>query len=249
MKKRIKEFLMGRAFLVILAIATLIGITIAGIAFKQSPLRILPLYISLGVMLLNSRANRFGVLVGSLNSLLYAYVYFYYKLYGSFLSALLVSFPIQLVTFILWSKRSYKSSTVFRRLGKKRSMLALCGSLIAYTVCVLIQMQTDARFVFIDSAILISGIVIPMLTMFAFKEYSFVQLFTNLLSPLLYILMLKENPEQLTYLIYSVYGYACIAIQYFNVKRLYAEQNAERAMPEMQQPSEDIPEPIAADEL
>ena len=211
----------------LLTISALIGITVAGIAFKQSPLRILPLYISLGVMLLHSRANRFGMLVGSLNSLLYAYVYFYYKLYGSFLSALLVSFPIQLVTFILWSKRSYKSSTVFRRLGKKGYILTLAGSFVAYIDCVLIQTKADARFVFIDSAILISGIVISTLTMFAFKEYALFQLFVNLFSPILYILMLRDNPEQLTYLIYSVYSYICIMMQYFKVKRLYAEQNAQ----------------------
>ena len=62
---------------------TAIVITITGILVDQSFFRILPLYISLFVSLLQARANRYAPLIGSVNSLLYAAVYYHYRLYAS----------------------------------------------------------------------------------------------------------------------------------------------------------------------
>ena len=75
-------------------------ITVTGVYFNQSFLRILPLYNSLVIASLQSRVNRYSNLLGSINSLLYTVVYFHYNLYASALSALLFSFPMQMITFI-----------------------------------------------------------------------------------------------------------------------------------------------------
>ena len=91
-------------FIFILMGCTAVLITVAGLFYQQSFLRILPLYISLVVGMLQSRVNRYSYLIGSMNSLLYGVVYFYYNLYASAFSALLFSFPIQLLTFIRWNK-------------------------------------------------------------------------------------------------------------------------------------------------
>ena len=84
---------------------TAVLITVTGIIFRQSFIRILPLYVSLLVGLLQSRANRYASLLGGLNSILYTLVYIYLGLYASAGYALLFSFPLQIVTFILWSRR------------------------------------------------------------------------------------------------------------------------------------------------
>ncbi|MBQ4604555.1 MAG: nicotinamide mononucleotide transporter, partial [Clostridia bacterium] len=113
-------------FIFILMGITAILITVAGIYFHQSFLRILPLYISLIVGLLQSRINRYASLLGSINSLLYGAVYFYYGLYGSVFSAILFSFPIQLLTFIRWNKNKWNNSTMLRKLtAKQRVLMAL----------------------------------------------------------------------------------------------------------------------------
>ena len=95
---------------------TLTGIliTISGIYYKQNFLRILPLYNSLIIALLQSRVNRYSNLLGSINSILYAAVYFYYGLLASAFQALLFSFPMQLITFIRWNKNKWEKSTVLR---------------------------------------------------------------------------------------------------------------------------------------
>ena len=62
---------------------TAVLITVTGILFHQSPLRILPLYISLFVGMLQAQANRYASLLGGLNSLLYMLVNIYLGLYAS----------------------------------------------------------------------------------------------------------------------------------------------------------------------
>lgn len=81
----------GRYLLPILITAA--AITAAGLWFHQNFFRILPLYVSLFVMILSAQVNRYAFLLGGLNLILYAAVYFVYGLYGMAAYALLVSFP------------------------------------------------------------------------------------------------------------------------------------------------------------
>ena len=72
-----KNKIFANPILFILMPITAVAITITGIIWKQSFIRILPLYISLTVMLLQSRANRYAPLIGGLNSILYIFTYIY----------------------------------------------------------------------------------------------------------------------------------------------------------------------------
>ena len=60
--------------------------------------------------------------------------------------------------------------------------------------------------------------------MLAFTEYTYLSILNSALSLLLYILMIKENPEQMCYLIYSVYGLICVIRAAVNVRKIYKEQ-------------------------
>ena len=101
---------------------TAVLITIAGIYYKQHPLHILPLYVSLVIGALQAKANRFASLLGGINSILYAIVYLYLGLYASALYAILFSCPVQLVTFVRWNQK-YGSSTVFRKMTSKQRIV------------------------------------------------------------------------------------------------------------------------------
>ena len=59
----------------IMMAVTGISITVAGIVFDQSFLRILPLYVSLIISTLQTKVNRFALLLGGVNSILYGVVY------------------------------------------------------------------------------------------------------------------------------------------------------------------------------
>jgi hypothetical protein len=75
-----KQFYKDNAPLLCIMAVTAAGITIAGFLFHQSFFRILPLYISLIIALLQSRMIRYASLIGGINSILYALVYAHYPL-------------------------------------------------------------------------------------------------------------------------------------------------------------------------
>lgn len=143
---------------------TAAAITAAGLWFHQNFFRILPLYVSLFVMILSAQVNRYAFLLGGLNSILYAAVYFAYGLYGM------------------------------------------------------------AAYVLLDNTVTLFGICISFLQMFAFLEYTYRMIPSGLVTLALSIRMLPEHPEQIAYLIYSIYSLICVTVQLVNARKLYRLQ-------------------------
>ena len=203
---------------------TAILITVTGVIYHQSVIRILPLYISLVIGLLQSRANRFAPLLGGFNSLLYMIVYLYLGLYASAGSALLFSCPVQLMTFVRWSKNQYKDSTQFRAMTWGQRLLVAVGYAAAVTALCLILHMLGSDYSLLDSMSSLLGILILILTMFAFVEYTWLMLPSGLLNVALFFATMQAHPEQITYLIYSIYSLICVTIGFFRVRKLYVEQ-------------------------
>lgn len=88
----------------IIVAAYTVTLTVLSILFKQMFIKVLPCYISLVVMLLQARANKYSFLLGALNSIIYAVGYYFEKVYGSLAEALILSFPIQMITFFVWKR-------------------------------------------------------------------------------------------------------------------------------------------------
>ena len=203
---------------------TAVLITVTGIKFNQSFFRILPLFISLFVANLQSRVNRYGSLLGSINSLIYAGVYVYYGLYASVLSALLVSFPIQLLTFIRWNKNKWEKSTVLRRMKPQYLALTLAGFAVVLVAMWFVLPKLGAQYVFLDSTVTVLGTLTSFLTMFAFVEYAFFMVVNCFLNLILYIQMVPDSPDTVTYLVFGVYSFICSIIGAVSVIRIYKEQ-------------------------
>lgn len=226
-EKTVGQYTKKDIFIFILMGISAVLITFFGIYFKQSFLRILPLYISLVVGLLQSKVNRYACLVGSMNSLLYGFVYFYYDLYGSLFSALLFSFPIQLLTFIRWNKNKWEHSTVLKKLSLKQRLLLSAGFIVSLIAMWIILPLIGSQYVFLDSLTNMLGIIIYFLTMFAYVEYTFLMLINGVIGIALYIQMLAESPEMSTFLVYSIYSFICIFMAFFQARKLYASQQSE----------------------
>ncbi|MBR6780577.1 MAG: nicotinamide mononucleotide transporter, partial [Clostridia bacterium] len=160
---------------VFMAVAAIL-ITVTSVIYKQSFLRVLPLYISLAVGLFQSRVSRYASLIGGVNSILYALVYVYYHLYGSAVYALLVSCPIQLLTFIRWNKNKWEQSTVLRRMSWKQRGLIAAFFGVALAAMWFILPLLGSEYVFLDSASSLLGILTSFMTMFAFIEYTVMML-------------------------------------------------------------------------
>lgn len=224
MQKAQTKFTKKDIFIFILMGCTAVLITAAGIYYKQQFLLILPLYFSLIIAMLQSRVNRYASLLGSMNSLIYGAVYIHYNLYASAFSALLFSFPIQLLTFIRWNKNKWGHTTVLRKLSAKQRILILLGYIAALAVMWVVLPLIGSQYVFLDSVTNLLGILIYFLTMFAFVEYTFLMIINGVIGTALYITMLQENPDIATHLIFSVYSFICIVFAFFEARKLYNSQ-------------------------
>ena len=208
----------------ILMIITAVLITASSIYYKQNFFRILPLYVSLFIALLQSRVNRFASMIGSVNSLLYAAVYVHYKIYGSAISALLFSFPIQLLTFIRWNKHKSGHSTVLRKMSRRNLFLLLLGSATVLVAMWFLLPLIGSEYVYLDSASTLLGILIYFLTMFAYIEYPFFMIINGIINIFLHIQMLADTPEIMPFLIFAVYSFICIVFAFFEARKLYKQQ-------------------------
>ena len=226
MQKAQKKFSKKDIFIFILMGCTAILITAAGIYYKQQFLLILPLYFSLIIGMLQSRVNRYASLMGSMNSLLYGAVYIHYNLYASAFSALLFSFPIQLLTFIRWNKNKWEHTTMLRKLSTKQRILILLGYIVALAVMWIVLPLIGSQYVFLDSVTNLLGILIYFLTMFAFVEYTFLMIINGIIGTALYITMLPDSPDISTHLIFSIYSFICVVFAFFEAKRLYSRQES-----------------------
>ena len=102
MKRKISN---ERAVMLILVALTAAGITASCIVSDEAFLKFIPLYVSLSVMLFQSEAKRIALLIGGINSILYAIVDYSYGLYASAVSDIVFSCLLQFLAFILWTKR------------------------------------------------------------------------------------------------------------------------------------------------
>lgn len=207
---------------------TAVGITVAGIYFHQNFLRILPLYNSLVIGMLQSRVNRYSSMLGSINSIIYGFVYIYYDLMGSAISAFLFSFPVQLMTFVRWNRNKWEHSTVLRKMNTKTRILLSAGFVGLMVALWYLLPLIGAKYVFLDSATSLLGIVILFLTMFAFVEYTFLMIINGIIGIVLYIQVMIDSPETAPFLIFSVYSFVCVVFGTFEASRLYKAQQKDQ---------------------
>lgn len=226
-----KIFLESKIFTTVLIALTALAITASGIMFEQNFFHMLPLYVSLIVFFLQSKAMRLGSLMGSLNSVLYGMVYLSMELYGSMFSALAVSFPLQLATFISWSRRKSGNTTRFRTLSSKWLIIVIAITIISYFPILISSKAAGGNYVELDSAVTALGFTATILMLLRFSEYVKFQIAGLVFSILLFTLMVISSPEQLTYLIYNVYATICCVQAAMNISIIKKRQTEEDAKP------------------
>ncbi|MBR4673139.1 MAG: nicotinamide mononucleotide transporter [Victivallales bacterium] len=211
-----------------LALTTVL-ITVTGIIYHQAVFRILPLYISIVVSILQSKVNRNASLIGGLNSILYACVDWHYGLYAISASDLLVSCPFQLATFILWTRRSYKHSTMLRRMSWRQRMVAAIICILVWLAVFFTLRYMHSNYQIIDSSMTLFGLLIYVLTLFAFVEYTWLMIPNCLANILLNVIVMANEPDRITFLVFSIYSLYCNVLGFIQARRLYAEQQVQAA--------------------
>lgn len=223
-------FLKSKKFSYILIFITAVGITVCSILFSKSFFMVAPLYISLFVMMLNSTANRYGILLGAINSIFYGIVYLQYGLYGTAISSFAFSAVLQFIAFVRWSKHSYKKTTVFRKLSNKSRIALITIFAVGYIATLIVLKLSGGKFIVFDAVNIPLGLIVPILNVFAYVEYTYCNLFSSVCSITLHALMIPTVPEQSAFLVYSIYSGICIVKAFFNVKDIYKEQCLDKTL-------------------
>ncbi len=208
----------------IIIVATGIAILVAGVLCKQEFFLMIPLFVSLFVMAFQSEANRRGPLIGSINSLIYTAAYIYMGVYASAASAILFSFPVQLMTFFRWKKNAYKKTAIFRKMTTKMRVGWSVAFFVVWGIMAAVFMHFDYEYAILDSCSFIFGFVIPFLTMLAYIEYTYLWIIQCVVGVFLNIQMVINDYKETTYLIYGIYALYCVIGAFINVHKFYKEQ-------------------------
>ncbi len=223
-----KNFAKKDPFVSILVPIVTAGILLSMAVCFQKPSEIitaLPLFVSIVIMMLQADANRYAFLLGSINSVFYGAVYFVFTLHSSALSALLISFPIQLLTFLRWNKRKYKNSTLFTRLSWPMRGLCLIAGVAAVLILNSVLGRLGSEYIILDNITTVLGIFTYIFTFFSLVEYPMLQIAGTLIGSVNYFSMIRDgNLTLVPHLIYNIYCILCITKATVSVCKLYREQ-------------------------
>lgn len=209
---------------IIIIVLTGIAILTAGIICKQEFFLMIPLFVSLFVMAFQSDANRIGLLIGTVNSAIYTACYIYMGVYASAASSILFSFPMQLGAFFSWKKRAYKKTAIFRKMTKKQRIIFVTALVLSWATLAAVFNHLEYEYAVLDSITFILGFVVPILTMLAYIEYTYLWIISAAIGLMLNIQMVINDYKETTYLIYGVYALYCVILAFINVRKFYKEQ-------------------------
>ena len=227
MKKTIAK---EKIFSYLLLCVSAVLITVTGILFKQAIINMIPLYVSLVIGLLQSRASRYSYLLGGLNCIIYTIAYISLGLYATAISTLLWSCPIQLVTFWRWSRCSYKHSTEFKSLRPIHWILGGIVFVICFLLIQFVLQSANSQYPTLDNLATLISLAASLLSMLSYREFSWLMLVTCALNLFLFFVMTLDDPAQSTYLVYAINSAICVVGQFFSVRKLYAEQKKLKAV-------------------
>ena len=203
----------------IIAAITFVLIVIFSIGFKVNILNVLPLLVSIFIMFLQSRVNRYAFLIGSLNSIFYAIAYFYMTLYSLALYALLVSFPIQIFTFFSWKKNTQNGRTETKSLSLRGRIIMFALMVLIWLALFLIFSAFNSTYLILDNTLSVLGIVTSVLCALRFSEYAILQTASTVANLVLYGFMITNDLSKIVWLIFSLYSATCSILAFININR------------------------------
>ena len=214
---------------VLMAVAFL-GITAAAVLTGSDIYRVVPLYVSLMVMYLQTKASRFSFLLGGCNAAYYAGVYLFLGLYGMATYSLLIASPIQIFAYIRWKKRLNGIETELKRLSGKQRFLWVLGFGGLWGLLFVILRTLGSGYLLLDNTITVISTAANILSLLCLIEFPYVQCVAHVLNITLYIQMVSTQPKQWTYLIYTVYAFCCGVISAVYMQKLYKTQKKDEIL-------------------
>ena len=210
-----------------------VAVTGASILFfailrQQSFIKTLPTMVTLLVMLLSARANRYTFLLGGLNSLVYAYVYWGTGVYFSACSAVLISFPLQMVSFFNWKKHaSNKTGTNFVCLSAKKTVLVLLLLIPAWAVAYFgLGSHIKGSYPALDCYLFVASILCSVLSALRIIQSPYINAVSCVLNLTMWGMITAQSPENINYVFISLYNLIMVTEAAVVWTKKYKEQKA-----------------------
>ncbi len=183
-------------------------ISVFAILKEQTFLKTLPTLITLVVMIMSVRANRYAFLLGASNCVLYTIAYMGEGLYFSAISTFLVSLPIQIFSFFHWSR--HKDGKTSSKLVRMKPWLLISSTVAIFPAWIGCYFGLSAfitgNYPVIDSLVFVLGILISVLVAFRFIEGQYFNMISCLISLGMWIAICVEDPSNINFFIISCYN-------------------------------------------
>ena len=195
------------------------------IVFKQMFIKVLPLFFSLLIMLLNARANRIGFILGAINSCIYIIGYLMEGVYGTVASTVF-GIVIMLITYFRWKSNAYGKATMFRQFSARGRVLLALVLCVAWMATSFVLLKIGGTATAIDGLSMVLGFATNILTIVAYVEAPFLNIISGLCQFALWvqIVFVNGNYTAMTYLVYNVYCTYMIIRTFYRWLKLYKEQ-------------------------
>ena len=192
---------------------------VLALIYKPALLSILPVFISVFILFMQTRVNRFAYLVGAANAVLYAVAYYTMSLPATAAYALLISCPLQIITFLLWQKNTTNGSTATKKMGWLGRLILASAVALTWLLMYLIFKSFNSEYMFFDTTVSVLGIVSTVLVMLRYAEGTLIGFPSSIVSIILYIQMLDSDPSRVIWLIFTVYTLTCQTVTFINMQR------------------------------
>lgn len=209
-KEKLSFYIFGISFLLIV---------IAIIHYRPSPFLFIPLLVSAVVMLLQSRVNRYAFVVGAINAVLYAIAYVKMSLHATALYAILVSCPMQVMIFVNWSRYTSQRETKLRKMSVKSRGKLFGGMLAGWLLLYMIFSELNSKYLLLDNSVAVLGTISTVLCALRFKEYTFLQILTNVIGFATYLMMIEAEPSRIIWAISSANAIVCTWLAWSNMNK------------------------------
>ena len=185
---------------------TFVCLLVCTAVFGQLFIKVLPCFISLIVLMLSAQANRISFVIGAANCIIYSIGFVMESLWGSVGETLLVSLPIQIVSFFVWKKSSNNGLAKIRKLNLKGWFLLLICFSVGWIVFLYIFRLLNDSSLYLDNTLFVLSLCTAYLGIFGYMETRFIGAFSVSVSIVMWALKVRIDIRNVTYLIFSTYS-------------------------------------------
>ena len=191
----------------------------------------LPTIVTLFVQLLLMSANRYAFLLGGCNSVIYSIVYFIEGIHFSAISALAVSFSLQIYSFFNWGNNSKSGQVSLRWLSAKYKAVTAGAAIGLWSLCYFwLSRYMVLRIPLLDTVTFSLGIICTVLSAVRYIESQYINIISCTLSFVMWVILTIQNPSNANYVIISIYNLYCVTLTAINWTMIYVKNKKAAAV-------------------